>query len=157
MLTGGLQADRERGSVAVFTVVFAIAVVFLTALILDGGIAMNAKERAADIAEQAARAAADDIAPTALRGGQVEISAAACDTPGPATELISSYAKGADVTASMTSCQPGTDPQGAPDVTVTVRLYMTPVISAGKFTHVKVVATETAYLACGTADAQVAC
>ena len=51
----------ERASIAVFTVVFAVAVVLLTALIVDGGIAMNAKERAADIAEQAARAAAGDI------------------------------------------------------------------------------------------------
>jgi Flp pilus assembly protein TadG len=48
--------DRDRGSVAVFTVVFAIAVVFLTALIVDGGIALNARGRAADIAGQAARA-----------------------------------------------------------------------------------------------------
>ena len=57
-LRPGPAAERERGSVAVFTVVFAVAVVFLTALIVDGGIAMNARERAADIAEQAARAAA---------------------------------------------------------------------------------------------------
>ena len=41
--------------------------VFLTALILDGGIAMNARERAADIAGQAARAAADDIDIAALQ------------------------------------------------------------------------------------------
>src|SRR5450759_4709566 len=65
--TGGQPADSERGSIAVFTVVFAIAVIFLTALILDGGIAMNAKERAADIAEQAARAAASNIDVRALR------------------------------------------------------------------------------------------
>ena len=36
------QANTERGSVTVFTVVFAIAVMFLLALIIDGGIAMNA-------------------------------------------------------------------------------------------------------------------
>ena len=65
--TGGQPAGSERGSIAVFTVVFAIAVIFLTALILDGGVAMNAKERAADIAEQAARAAAGNIDVKALR------------------------------------------------------------------------------------------
>ena len=52
---------------AVFTVVFAVAVIFLLALIVDGGNAMNARERAADIAGQAARAAADDISPATLR------------------------------------------------------------------------------------------
>jgi len=57
----------ERGSVTVFTAVFAIAVVFLLALILDGGSALNAKERAMDIAGQAARAAADTIDLQALR------------------------------------------------------------------------------------------
>lgn len=66
---------RERGSVAVFTVVFAVAVIFLTALIVDGGIAMNAKERAADIAEQAARAAAGNINIAGLRAGGSQRSA----------------------------------------------------------------------------------
>ncbi len=49
--------------------VFAVAVIFLTALIVDGGNAMNARERAADIAGQAARAAANDISPATLRQG----------------------------------------------------------------------------------------
>ena len=57
MLTRCLLArGHERGSVTVFTVVFAIAVMFLLALIIDGGIAMNARQRAADIAGQAALA-----------------------------------------------------------------------------------------------------
>ena len=42
----GRARDRDRGSMAVFTVVFAMAVIFLTALIVDGGNAMNARERA---------------------------------------------------------------------------------------------------------------
>jgi len=58
---------RERGSVTVFTVVFALAVMFLLALVIDGGIAMNAKQRAADIAGQAARAAADTVNLATLR------------------------------------------------------------------------------------------
>src|ERR1035437_20119 len=56
--TGSQPADSQRELIAVCPVFFAIAVIFLPALIRDGGIAMNAKERAADIAEQAARAAA---------------------------------------------------------------------------------------------------
>ena len=82
---------REQGSVAVFTVVFAVAVIFLTALIVDGGIAMNAKERAADIAEQAARAAAGNIDIATLRaGGAAAIGAGAC---GLAANLVSAYSQ----------------------------------------------------------------
>ena len=75
-----------------FTVVFAVAVVFLTALILDGGMAMNAKERAADIAEQAARAAADNIDVATLRGtGVAAIGPGACPLAG---NLVAAYAQG---------------------------------------------------------------
>ena len=45
----------ERGSVTVFTAVFAIAVIFLLALILDGGSALNRSERAMDIHQRPAR------------------------------------------------------------------------------------------------------
>jgi hypothetical protein len=82
--------DADRGSVAVFSIVFAIAVVFLIALIVDGGIALNARARATDIAGQAARAAADDIDIAVLRGaGQVRIAPGACGT---ANVLVSQYA-----------------------------------------------------------------
>ena len=79
----------DQGSVAVYTVVFAVAVVALTALIVDGGIAMNARTRAADIAGQAARAAADDIDVATLRtSGQAVIGPGACAQ---AASLISNY------------------------------------------------------------------
>jgi len=71
--SAAVRARAERGSVTVFVVVFAIAVVFLLALILDGGVAMNAKQRAADIAGQAARAAADTINVAYLRNTGVAV------------------------------------------------------------------------------------
>jgi Flp pilus assembly protein TadG len=84
--------DGERGSVTVFTAVFAIAVIFLLGLILDGGMALNAKERAADIAGQAARAAADQLNIAALRAGRVVIDPGrACPA---ARNLVSAYAAG---------------------------------------------------------------
>jgi len=55
------RGGRDRGSMAVFTVVFAAAVFLLAGLLVDGGAAINARLRAADIAEQGARAAADEI------------------------------------------------------------------------------------------------
>jgi Flp pilus assembly protein TadG len=51
----------DRGTVAMFTSIFALFVLVLAGLLVDGGLAIHARQRAADIAEQAARAAADDI------------------------------------------------------------------------------------------------
>jgi Flp pilus assembly protein TadG len=148
-VTGSRAAARpgDRGSVAVFTVIFAIAVMSLTALIVDGGIALNARARATDIAGQAARAAADDIDIAALRDrGQVSIAAGACGT---ANTLVSQYGQqdsgGVDevTSAVMATCATGTD-------TATVRVTITtrPLIAGilGGFTET---ATQTATAECG--------
>jgi Flp pilus assembly protein TadG len=142
-----VRGDRERGSVAVFAVIFAIAVVFLTALIVDGGIALNARARATDIAGQAARAAADDIDIAVLRDqGQVQIAAGACGT---ANALVSQYAQqdsgGVNrvTSAIMRSCATGGD-------TATVRVTITtaPLI-AGVLGGFPETATQTATAECG--------
>lgn len=148
----------DRGSVSLWLVIFAFVTLALLILVVDGGQVIVAKSRAADIAEQAARAAADDINPAALRTGQVSISGDACDQGGPASVLISTYGKGVGVTASMLSCQRGTDAAGNPDVTVQVQVAIHPAIPAPLFPSVITVqAAETAFLACGTADARTAC
>jgi Flp pilus assembly protein TadG len=152
-----LQSPRDRGSLSLWVVIFAFVTLALLILIVDGGQVIVAKSRAADIAQQAARAAADDINPAALRNGQVTIAAGACDTPGPASDLITTYQKGVGVTASMLGCVIGTGLQGAPDVTVRVQVSMKPFIPVNPFSTINVQASETAYLACGTADARVAC
>jgi Flp pilus assembly protein TadG len=46
---------------SVFTVLFSVVVFLLAGLLVDGGSAINARLRAADVAEQAARAAADRL------------------------------------------------------------------------------------------------
>ncbi|MBF8186701.1 flp pilus-assembly TadE/G-like family protein [Nonomuraea sp. K274] len=46
---------------SVFTVLFSVVVFLLAGLLVDGGAAINARLRAADVAEQAARAGADQI------------------------------------------------------------------------------------------------
>jgi Flp pilus assembly protein TadG len=149
--------QRDRGSVSLWVVIFAFVTLALLILIVDGGQVIVAKSRAADIAEQAARAAADDINPVALRNGQVAIAADACGTPGPASDLVSTYQKGVGVTASMQSCVVGTGLAGAPDVTVRVQVSMRPFIPVSPFGTITVSAAETAFLACGTANARVAC
>jgi Flp pilus assembly protein TadG len=149
--------DTDRGSVSLWVVMFAFVTLALLILVVDGGQVIVAKSRAADIAEQAARAAADDIDPGALRNGNVEIAAGACGVPGPASELVSTYQKGVGVTATMLTCNPGRGPEGAPDVTVQVQVSMKPFLPVNPFGTITVTATETAFLACGTAGARVAC
>ena len=69
---------------SVFTVLFSVVVFLLAGLLVDGGAAINARLRAADIAEQAARAGADQIDVDHLRAtgearmlGQAEVCARA--------------------------------------------------------------------------------
>ncbi|MED7927422.1 flp pilus-assembly TadE/G-like family protein [Nonomuraea sp. LP-02] len=57
----------ERGSMSVFTVLFSVVAFLLAGLLVDGGGAINARLRAADVAEQAARAGADQIDEDVLR------------------------------------------------------------------------------------------
>jgi len=142
------RPERDRGSVAVFTVVFAIAVVFLTALILDGGIALNARERAADIAGQAARAAAGDIDVGALQTtGRAQIAQGACAI---ADQLVQRYADldsgGVDKvdTATMVSCDA---PAGSEEATIEVQITTQPLVGVlGGFTETS---SDSAVTECG--------
>ena len=146
---GPLARHRERGSVTVFTVVFAIAVMFLLALILDGGIAMNAKQRAADVAGQAARAAADTIDVGTLRSTGVAVMApGACLA---AARLVSTYAQrlsaGVDrvTSTAMVRC---VAPPGARVATVQVTVSTHPLVP-GVFGPFHETASASATTECG--------
>jgi uncharacterized membrane protein len=143
------RAHGERGSVTVFTAVFAIAVVFLLALILDGGSALNARERAMDIAGQAARAAADTIDVSVLRSsGRAVIGPGACTA---AAGLVTSYGRlvsnGLDkvTSTSMVSC---TATPGSQRATVQVTVSTRPLIP-GVFAGFHESARATATPECG--------
>jgi hypothetical protein len=111
---------RDRGTVSMFTVIFALFVILLAGLLVDGGLAIHARQRAADIAEQAARAAADDIDVRLLRtSGEVRIADAgsACAKAG---RLVARYP---EATGDM-QCRLQ-DPQTAwVQVTITVKLQL---------------------------------
>lgn len=147
----------DRGSVAVFTVVFAVAVVFLTALIVDGGNAMNARERAADIAGQAARAAAEDINTAALRANTVGQSggfpidwATAC---GDAAKVVTQYGATLNgTTVTMAAC-PATG-SSATVATVSVQVVTKPLIGGGILGTFTESATGLATSECGNANQQ---
>lgn len=68
LLCSRYGAGRDRGSGAIAVVIFALLFLALAAFVVDGGMTVAKRERAADLAEQAARAAAQDIDVEALRG-----------------------------------------------------------------------------------------
>jgi Flp pilus assembly protein TadG len=57
----------ERGSATIFVVGFAVVLFAGAGLAIDGGRAINARDKATDVAEQAARAGADQLDLVALR------------------------------------------------------------------------------------------
>jgi Flp pilus assembly protein TadG len=63
----------ERGSATIFVVGFAVVLLAGAGLAIDGGRAINARDKATDVAEQAARAGADQVDNRALRAGGVVV------------------------------------------------------------------------------------
>jgi Flp pilus assembly protein TadG len=140
--------------------VFAAISLVLLALLVDGGQAMLTKVRVADIAEQAARAAADDVDTGSLRAsGTVTLAGDACDMlTGPAAKIVSSYGSSSGMDATMTSCGPPPNPPAdVPElVSVTVSVTVTPLLSL-IFSNYTVTSTQSATVFCGTFDAAVNC
>lgn len=131
---------RDRGSVTLWVVIFSIAVLALALLLADGGSLISAKERAADVAEQGARAAADDISVTSLRKNIVQINPDACQQAG---NLVAQYRLSARMSAAMTNCT--IQPQQA---TVAVAVTINPLIPGLSGSLTKTV-TATAKPECG--------
>ena len=61
------RADGDRGSITAYLLITTVALFALAGLVLDGGAALAAHGRAADTAQQAARAGADALDETSLR------------------------------------------------------------------------------------------
>jgi hypothetical protein len=57
----------ERGSVSLWFAITAVAALMMAGVVVDGGAALATRERAADVATQAARAGADAFAGQSLR------------------------------------------------------------------------------------------
>jgi Flp pilus assembly protein TadG len=123
--------DHDRGSVSLFLVIFTFAAFTLLALLVDGGTALNAKMRAADIAEQAARAAANQVDVAGLRSPDptVAIGPGACEA---AAVIVGQYQVTSHTSASMRDCDA---PTGATVAKVYVSVTTSPVIPLfGSFT-----------------------
>lgn len=80
---------RERGSASIFVLGMSLVLMVCAGLVVDGGLAINARMRIADDAEQAARAGADAINIEALRDEQgITIN------PAEASQRASDYLRG---------------------------------------------------------------
>jgi Flp pilus assembly protein TadG len=58
----------DRGSISLYFAIITLAALAMAGLVIDGGAALATRERAADLATQAARAGADALTPASLRG-----------------------------------------------------------------------------------------
>lgn len=61
-----LRAQSEQGAVMFWVIPIMIGLIAMAGLIVDGGNAISARQRAEDVSQQAARAGADALSPTAL-------------------------------------------------------------------------------------------
>lgn len=154
------RGDGDRGSIAVFTAVFAFAVLTLLVLLVDGGTVLNARERAADIAEQGARAAVTDLSIGDLHGDNGSgTTTVAINWPGAcgyaqATARDYAASLGSGIRLDSVPTCPRQAPQSA---TVQVTVTVQPVIPFFLFPAVTVTATQTAAAVCGNADQQEVC
>jgi Flp pilus assembly protein TadG len=65
----------DRGSIALYFAITTLAALVMAGLVVDGGAALATRERAADLATQAARAGATALTPTSLRDTPTQLQA----------------------------------------------------------------------------------
>jgi Flp pilus assembly protein TadG len=136
------RAGDDRGAATIFVIGLSVMLFVLAGLVVDGGLAINARAEAADVAEQAARAGAQEINEDVLRGsGVVELSGEAAATAETFLESTSFAAEGGQITGITVN---------ADEITVSVtRDYDTMLLSIINFDSFTVNSTATARPAVG--------
>lgn len=61
------REEGDRGSIGLLLALLMVGLMAMAGLVVDGGAALSARGRAADVAQQAARAGADALLPASLR------------------------------------------------------------------------------------------
>jgi Flp pilus assembly protein TadG len=126
------DSPRDEGSVTLFVVVVATALLAMAGLVVDGGYALAARQEAGTVAEQAARAGADALAPSSLRdNGPLRLDPAAAQRAAETYLATSGHAGQASVSGDS--------------VTVTVQITRrTAILSAVGIAHLSSTASATA-------------
>jgi len=91
-------AVREHGSISLYFAIIAIAALAMAGMVIDGGAALATRERAADLATQAARAGANALAPPSLRGLPGDLHADPAAAQVAANRVLSAGGATGDVT-----------------------------------------------------------
>lgn len=95
MTRARLDRGDDRGAATLFVVAFATALLVVAGLVVDGGLAINARQRVADDVEQAARAGSENLDLQALRErGVVRIESGAAEAAAARFMSVRNYAAG---------------------------------------------------------------
>jgi len=128
-IVSGLKARRPRGQRGSFTfavIFWALIAMMLAGLVVDGGLSITERQRAGDIAEQAARAGAEDLDPAWLRAGKYVLAADVC-TRVDAVGTASGLPTGAAACDGFGTMKLPTG-QVVPTITVKVTIPYTPIL-----------------------------
>jgi Flp pilus assembly protein TadG len=134
-----LREQGEAGFVSLYVVVITVGLLAMAGLVIDGGNALAAREKATDVAQQAARAGADALSPDSLRGSPTGLTASPAAAQAAANRVLD--------TAAVT----GTVSVDGDNVTVTVIVHKnTTILSAFGVGPIEGKATSTATALYGT-------
>jgi Flp pilus assembly protein TadG len=140
----------ERGSFTFAVIFWALIAMMLAGFIVDGGLAITERQRAGDIAEQAARAGAEQLNLADLRVDKITISLANACTQARAVATASGLTNAA-VTCGPIGQTTTSTGRVVPTITVRVTITYSPILLgmfySGKLTAV---ASATAYPQPGT-------
>jgi Flp pilus assembly protein TadG len=117
----------ERGSFAFAVVFWALMVMMLAGFVVDGGLAITERQRAGDIAEQAARAGAQQLNVADLRNGTITIDEGAACAQAKAVAVASGLADSAITCGPYGSTTTSTN-QVVPTITVSVTITYSPIL-----------------------------
>jgi Flp pilus assembly protein TadG len=117
----------ERGSFTFAVIFWALMAMMLAGFVVDGGLAITERQRAGDIAEQAARAGAQQLNVNDLRNGTLTIDEAAACSQAKAVAVASGLADSAVTCGPIGSTTTSTN-QVVPTITVTVTITYSPIL-----------------------------
>jgi Flp pilus assembly protein TadG len=122
-----VRASGERGSFTFAVIFWALMAMMLAGLVVDGGLSITERQRAGDIAEQAARAGAEQLDQALLRRGVFQIDQGAACNQVNAVGIASGLPSGA---AACDGFGQTTLPSGqvVPTITVKVTITYTPIL-----------------------------
>ncbi len=144
------RPSGERGSFTFAVVFWALIAMVLAGFIVDGGLAITERQRAGDIAEQAARAGAEQLNPADLRLDKITIDQTKACTQARAVATASGLTNAAITCGPWGSTRTSTG-QTVPTITVSVKITYSPILLGMFYSgNLTAVASATAYPQPGT-------